>query len=93
ERHRTAQAEEKRLRQLWRDTQARLAETRDQIAAMEKQARETETRIATVNDAKARTQEQLVDAHTLAAETEEALEMLSGMEELESELASAQQHA
>ncbi|MFM9577901.1 hypothetical protein, partial [Streptomyces turgidiscabies] len=32
-------------------------------------------------------------AHTLAAETEEALEMLSGMEELESELASAQQHA
>ncbi|MDX2204861.1 MAG: AAA family ATPase [Hyphomicrobiaceae bacterium] len=93
ERHRTAQAEERRLRQLGRDTQARLAATREEIAAMEKQARETETRVATVNDAKARTQEQLVDAHTLAAETEEALEMLGGLEELEAELSAAQAHA
>ncbi len=91
ERHRTAQAEEKRLRQLWRDTQARLAETRDLLTQMEKQARETETRIATVNDAKSRTQEQLVDAHALAAETEEALEMLEGLEDLEAELAAAQE--
>ncbi len=92
ERHRASQAEEKRLRQVWRETQARLTETRDLLTAMEKQARETETRIATVNDAKARTQEQLVEAHEHAAETEEALEMLGGMEDLEAELTAAQQH-
>ena len=92
ERHKTAQAEERRLRQLGRDTQARLTETREQLAGMEKQARETETRIATVNDAKARTQEQLVEAHELAAEVDEALEMLAGTDDLEADLASHQQH-
>src|SRR5262245_38324611 len=38
----STQAEEKRLRQLWRDAQTKVAETREVLTAMERQARETE---------------------------------------------------
>ena len=93
ERHRAAQAEERRLRQLWRETQGQLAQTRDVLTGMERQARETETRMAAVNDAKSRAQEALLEAHELQAETETALETLSGTEALEADLAQAQQTA
>ena len=45
ERLRTVQGEERRLRQLWREAQGKLAQTRDVLTAMERQARETEARI------------------------------------------------
>ena len=56
---RGAQGEERRLRQLWRDCQGRLAQTRETLTAMERQARETEAKLAGVADAKERTQENL----------------------------------
>jgi chromosome segregation protein len=90
ERHRSVQAEERRLRQLWRETQAKLAETRDALTAMERQARETETRIATVSDAKERTKEAMAEAHEHRAEIEAALRTLGDTAALEDELASAQ---
>ena len=43
-----AQADEKRLRQLWREAQTKVAQTREVLTAMERQARETEAKIAAV---------------------------------------------
>jgi len=91
EKHRAAQDEERRLRQLWRDCQSRLAQTREALTGMERQARETEARIAGVADAKGRTQEALVEAHEQLAETEAAVRAFEGSEALEAELAAAQQ--
>jgi chromosome segregation protein len=90
---RSAEAEERRLRQLWRDAQAELAGTREALTAMERGARETEVRIAAVFDAKARAQDALAATRTLLAETEEALRALPGLEALEAELAAAQDKA
>ncbi len=84
------QAEEKRLRQLWREAQTKVAQTRDVLTAMERQARETEAKIAAVTDAKGRTQEALVEAHGHLSETEAALGALGGTEALEADLAAAQ---
>jgi chromosome segregation protein len=91
EAHRKAQAEERQLRQSWRDCQTRLAQTREALTAMERQARETEAKLAGVADAKGRTQEALVEAHEQLAETEEAVRSLGGTEALEAELRAAQE--
>jgi chromosome segregation protein len=91
EAHRKAQHEERQLRQMWRDCQTRLAETREALTAMERQARETEARLAGVADAKERTQETLVEAHELLAETEAAARALGSTEALNSELRTAQE--
>ncbi len=88
--HAAAQAEERRLRQLWRDAQAKLSQTRDALTAMERQARETEARIAGVLDAKARLEESLGEARAQLSDTEAALHALAGTEALEAELAAAQ---
>jgi chromosome segregation protein len=86
-----AQAEERRLRQLWRDCQAQLTRTRETLTAMERQARETEAKLAGVADAKSRTQDAMVEAHEQLAETESAVRALTGTEELEAELATVQE--
>jgi chromosome segregation protein len=91
--HRAAQDAERRLRQSWRDCQSRLAETREALTGMERQARETEARLAGVADAKGRTQEALIEAHEQLAETEAAVRALGDSEALETELAEAQQDA
>ncbi|HEX5999129.1 MAG TPA: AAA family ATPase [Hyphomicrobiaceae bacterium] len=93
EAHRKAQTEERQLRQQWRDCQARLAETREALTAMERQARETEAKLAGVADARERTQETLVEAHEQLAETEAAVKSLAGTEKLDSELRAAQEQA
>ena len=93
ERLRAAQGEERRLRQLWRECQGRLAQTRETLTAMERQARETEAKLAGVADAKERTQEALLEAHAQLSETEAAVQALGGMETLEADLAAAQKTA
>jgi len=93
EQHRKAQAEERQLRQMWRDCQSRLAETREQLTAMERQARETEAKLAGVADAKERTQEALLEAHEQVTETEVAVDALGDTQPLERELADAQDTA
>jgi chromosome segregation protein len=90
ERHHALQAEERRLRQLWREAQNALAQTRDTLTAMERQARETEAKIAAVADATSRANESLQDAQLKLAETEAALPEASGLERLEAELAAVQ---
>jgi chromosome segregation protein len=67
-----------------------VAQTREVLTAMERQARETEAKIAAVTDAKGRTQDALVEAHGHLAETEAALGALGGTEALEADLAGAQ---
>src|SRR5207249_3229247 len=76
----------RRLRQV----QTKVAQTRDVLTAMERQARETEAKIAAVSDAKGRTGEALVEARSHLAETEAALQALGGTEALEADLAAAQ---
>ncbi len=93
EAHRKAQADERQLRQMWRDCQSRLAETRERLTAMERQARETEAKLAGVADAKERTQEALMEAHEQVAETEVAVDALGDTAPLEAELAAAQDRA
>ena len=88
--HRSAQAEERRLRQLWRDCQTRLAQTRDALTGMERQARETEAKLAGVADANSRTQEALAEARAQLAETEAAAQELGSTEGMEADLAVAQ---
>jgi chromosome segregation protein len=89
----TAQGEERRLRQLWREAQGKLARTRDLLTAMERQARETEARIAAVADARSRAQEALADTNAHLSATAAALAALGPTEGLEAELAAAQKAA
>ncbi len=90
ERLSAAQNEERRLRQLWREAQGKLAQTRDGLTAMERQARETEARIAAVVDARGRAEEALAEAHVQLSDTSAALESLGSSDGLEAELAAAQ---
>jgi chromosome segregation protein len=67
-----------------------MAQTRDVLTAMERQARETEAKIAAVSDARGRAEEALVESHELLGQTEAALAALSGTDALEAELAATQ---
>ena len=89
--HKIAEAEERRLRQLWRETQSELAKVREQLTAIERQARETETRLATVEEARSRTEEGLTTAIEKLTEIEAALDVMSENQSLEDELAAAEQ--
>ena len=85
-----AQNEERRLRQLWREAQGKLAHTRDVLTTMERQARETEARIAAVADARGRAEEALSEARLQLSDTAAALATLGPSDGLEAELAAAQ---
>jgi chromosome segregation protein len=90
EHHRAAEAEERRLRQLWRETQARLAQTRDLLSSMERQARETETKLAAVTEAKGRAHDGLAELRKKLTDVETALANAGSLETLEAELAALQ---
>jgi chromosome segregation protein len=89
-RHKAAQVEERRLRQLWRETQGQLAGTREVLTALERQARETEAKLAAVTAGKQKSTEALAEAQDLLAKTERELPALEGIEALEATLAAAQ---
>ncbi|MFM9850283.1 MAG: chromosome segregation SMC family protein [Hyphomicrobiaceae bacterium] len=88
--HRVAEAEERRLRQLWRDTQSELARVRETLTVIERQARETESRLAAIGEARSRVSDGLEEARQKAIETEAALAAMPANEGLESELADAE---
>ncbi len=88
--HAAAEAEDRRLRQLWRDSTAELARVRQQLAEIERTARETEQRLHAANDAKARADEALMEASETQLEIETALEILDGEEDLAPQVAAAQ---
>ncbi|MDO9382501.1 MAG: chromosome segregation protein SMC [Hyphomicrobiaceae bacterium] len=88
-----AGAADKQLRSLWRETQVKLTATRDELTKIERAARETETRIASLNEAKAVAEDELIDANGRFEEIDTALSLLSEADDLEPQLAAAQDTA
>jgi chromosome segregation protein len=93
ERQRQADEEHRRLRQLLRETQTKLAQARDTLNAIEKAARETESRLAALNESRERLTESLRETRVRMAESEQALAALGAAEGLEAALAEANAHA
>ena len=91
--HTAAEAAERHTRQVWRETQSRLAETRETLTRMQQQARETETRLASVNEQRETIQDTLVDANERLGEIEMSLEQLGDDNPFETQLVSAQENA
>ena len=85
-----AEAEERRLRQLWRERQGELATVRQQLTAMEKLQRESETKLASVNAQRARADEELTTAQARHVEIEAHIVTMSEGEDLEPQLKAAQ---
>ena len=88
-----ADAEERRLRQLWRDKQTELAQVRQQLTVMEKSARESETRLAAVTAQRSRADEELMSAQARHVEIEAHIVTMSQGEDLEPQLKAAQADA
>ena len=88
-----ADAEERRLRQLWRDKQTELAQVRQQLTVMEKSARESETRLAAVTAQRGRADEELTSAQARHVEIEAHIVTMSQGEDLEPQLKAAQADA
>jgi chromosome segregation protein len=88
-----ADAEERRLRQLWRDKQAELAQVRQQLTIMEKLARESETRLAALSAQRGRADEELTAAQARHVEIEAHIVTMSQGEDLEPQLKAAQAEA
>ena len=91
--HTASEAEDRRLRQLWRDTTAELARTRQQLTEIERTARETEQRLQTANEAKERAEEAMLEASEKLLEIETALEIIEGDEDLAPQVTAAQSAA
>ncbi len=88
-----AEAEERALRQLWREKQSELAQVRQQLTIMEKSARESETRLAAVTAQRSRSDEDLTAAQARHVEIEAHIVTMSEGEDLEPQLKAAQVEA
>jgi chromosome segregation protein len=88
-----AEAEERRLRQLWRDKQNELAQVRQRLTSLEKLQRESETRLAAVTAQRARADEDLTNAQARHVEIEAHIVTMSAGEDLEPLLKTAQTDA
>jgi chromosome segregation protein len=91
--HSAAEAEERRLRQLWRETQSKLGETREALTRMEQQARETEARLSSVHEQREIVQDSLIEVNEKLVELEMSLEQLGVSDPFEERLVSAQEEA
>lgn len=80
--HAAAEIEDSRIRQVWRDTSAELARTRQTLTEIERNARETEQRLQTAAEAKALADDALMEASEKVIEFETATEMLDAEEDL-----------
>ncbi len=58
-----AEQRQQTLRQSWRDLNAELTRTREDLTTIERQARETESKLAALKGAKARAEQDLTEAH------------------------------
>jgi chromosome segregation protein len=88
-----AEAEERRLRQLWREKQGELAQVRQQLTTLEKLQRESETRLAAVTAQRGRADEDLTTAQARHVEIEAHIVTMSEGEDLEPQLKAAQTDA
>ncbi len=85
-----AETEDSRIRQLWRDTSAELARTRQTLTEIERTARETEQRMQVATEAKQRAEESMIEAAEQQFEIETGIELLDGEEDLAPILTKAQ---
>ncbi len=90
EAYRSAQENERALRNIWRETQNKLAAARQALTNAQTAARETETKLSNVNDTKARLADNLAEAQSKLQETLTAIAQLPDVADLEVELESAQ---
>jgi chromosome segregation protein len=74
--HAAAEAEERSLRQTWREGQAELSRQREALTVLERQARETASRLETTRDAKAALEDQIVEAEARTEEIAAVLDLL-----------------
>jgi chromosome segregation protein len=88
-----AEAEERRLRQLWREKQNELAQVRQQLTGLEKLQRESETRLAAATAQRSRADEELTTAQARHVEIEAHIVTMSEGEDLEPLLKTAQAEA
>jgi chromosome segregation protein len=88
-----AEAEERRLRQLWRERQGELAQVRQQLTTLDKLQRESETRLAAVAAQRSRADEDLTNAQAHHVEIEAHIVTMSEGEDLEPQLKAAQTEA
>jgi chromosome segregation protein len=88
-----AQDAEKQLRTLWRETQGKLTVTRDELTRIERAARETESRLAALNESRGVAEDDLIDANGRFEEIVTALSLLDEDDDLEPQLAAAQDGA
>ncbi|MEZ5852968.1 MAG: AAA family ATPase [Hyphomicrobiaceae bacterium] len=91
EMHRIAEAEERRLRQLWRERQSELARVRELLTVIERQARETEAKLAALEEGRTRTEDGLQTAHERLAEVTAAIEIMADDENVEADLLEAEE--
>ena len=87
ETHHHAEEAFRRHRQLARDTQLKLAETRDALGTLEQQSREAEQRLAVIAETREMARDALADAGDRLAEVAMALETLSQADAFEDQLA------
>ncbi len=88
-----AQDAEKQLRTLWRETQGKLTVTRDDLTRIERAARETESRLAALNESRGVAEDDLIDANGRFEEIVTALSLLDEDDDIEPQLAAAQDGA
>jgi chromosome segregation protein len=88
--HRVAESEERRLRQAWRENQAELARTRENLTVIERQARETEQRLAAVAETQSAAKAGLIEATARLAEIETTIVALDNDDALEAEVVAAE---
>ena len=91
--HASAEDTVRRLRQLARETQINLAETRQTLTVMEQQARDTEQRLMAVNEQREIAREAIEDAGDRFADVAMALETLAEADPFEEQLAVCQDDA
>ncbi|MGI9404474.1 MAG: chromosome segregation SMC family protein, partial [Hyphomicrobium sp.] len=85
-----AQAEEQRLRKLWREAQSTMAQTREALTVIERSARETESKLAAVAGARARAEQERVLAKEAQTQLEKTLAEFSAADDPAPALAEAQ---
>jgi len=88
-----AQAEEQRLRKLWREAQSTMAQTREALIVIERSARETESKLAAVAGARARAEQERILTEEARANFKKTLATFSAADDPALALAEAQGEA
>ena len=88
-----AEAQERTLRLDWRESQAKLAQTREALTIVERSARETQAKLASLDESKERAQDDLVEAHGRLDELVVTLDLLDDAADAAPDLAHAETEA